>query len=184
MVTASNVDGRYARGRKGTPGCFGISNSGLRYCSHISLPLRTRPVGHLGFPCSSVGKESACSAGDLGSIPGSGRSPGEMDHRITRDQEVFLLGRAFGDNVQHFTTQSPPSCVYMQRILHTVVFINAIFQSDCTKLDFHLHDKKFCECIAFPTLSIVIFQDFFFFCQLNGYKTVFCCDLNLYFLDH
>ena len=29
------------------------------------------------FPCSSVGKESACSAGDPGSIPGSGRSPGE-----------------------------------------------------------------------------------------------------------
>ena len=26
------------------------------------------------FPCSSVGKESACSAGDLGSIPGLGRS--------------------------------------------------------------------------------------------------------------
>ena len=25
----------------------------------------------------SVGKESACHAGDLGSIPGSGRSPGE-----------------------------------------------------------------------------------------------------------
>ena len=31
----------------------------------------------LGFPCSSVGKESACSAGDPGSIPGLGRSPGE-----------------------------------------------------------------------------------------------------------
>ena len=31
----------------------------------------------LGFPCSSVGKEFACSAGDLGSIPGLGRSPGE-----------------------------------------------------------------------------------------------------------
>ena len=30
-----------------------------------------------GFPCSSVGKESACSAGDQGSIPGLGRSPGE-----------------------------------------------------------------------------------------------------------
>ena len=29
------------------------------------------------FPCSSVGKESACNAGDLGSIPGLGRSPGE-----------------------------------------------------------------------------------------------------------
>ena len=30
-----------------------------------------------GFPDSSVGKESACNAGDLGSIPGSGRSTGE-----------------------------------------------------------------------------------------------------------
>ena len=29
------------------------------------------------FPCSSVSKESACSAGDPGSIPGLGRSPGE-----------------------------------------------------------------------------------------------------------
>ena len=32
----------------------------------------------MGFPGSSVGKESACNAGDPGSIPGSGRSPGEM----------------------------------------------------------------------------------------------------------
>ena len=31
----------------------------------------------LGFPPSSVGKVSACNAGGLGSIPGSGRSPGE-----------------------------------------------------------------------------------------------------------
>ena len=32
---------------------------------------------HLGFPSDSVGKESACNAGDPGSIPGSGRSTGE-----------------------------------------------------------------------------------------------------------
>ena len=31
----------------------------------------------LGFPHSSVGKESACNAGDAGSIPGLGRSTGE-----------------------------------------------------------------------------------------------------------
>ena len=30
-----------------------------------------------GFPDSSVGKESACNSGDLGLIPGLGRSPGE-----------------------------------------------------------------------------------------------------------
>ena len=31
----------------------------------------------LGFPCGSAGKESACNAGDLGSILGLGRSIGE-----------------------------------------------------------------------------------------------------------
>ena len=30
-----------------------------------------------GFPGGSAGKESACNAGDLGSIPTLGRSPGE-----------------------------------------------------------------------------------------------------------
>ena len=30
-----------------------------------------------GFPGGSGGKESACNAGNWGSIPGSGRSPGE-----------------------------------------------------------------------------------------------------------
>ena len=32
---------------------------------------------HRGFPGGSDGKESACNVGDLGSIPGSRRSPGE-----------------------------------------------------------------------------------------------------------
>ena len=31
----------------------------------------------LGFPCGSAGKEFACNARDLGSIPGLGRSPEE-----------------------------------------------------------------------------------------------------------
>ena len=31
----------------------------------------------LGFPGGSDGKESACNTGDLGSVPGLGRSPGE-----------------------------------------------------------------------------------------------------------
>ena len=32
---------------------------------------------NLGFPVGSHSKESACNAGDMGLIPGSGRSPGE-----------------------------------------------------------------------------------------------------------
>ena len=31
----------------------------------------------MGFPDSSIGKESTCNAGDPGLIPGSGRSPEE-----------------------------------------------------------------------------------------------------------
>ena len=31
----------------------------------------------LGFPCGSAGKESACNVGDMGLIPGLGRSPGK-----------------------------------------------------------------------------------------------------------
>ena len=33
----------------------------------------------MGFPDGSVGKESACNAGDLGSILGLGRFPGEKN---------------------------------------------------------------------------------------------------------
>ena len=39
--------------------------------------LRQLCLGDMGFPGGSDGKESACSAGDLGWIPGSGISPGE-----------------------------------------------------------------------------------------------------------
>ena len=34
-------------------------------------------VSSVGFPGGSAGKESTCNAGDQGSIPGLGRSPGE-----------------------------------------------------------------------------------------------------------
>ena len=37
----------------------------------------TSPCFLKGFPCGSAGKEAACSAGDLGSIPGLERYPGE-----------------------------------------------------------------------------------------------------------
>ena len=41
----------------------------IKNCQH--------PLHHWGFPGGSDGKASACSAGDLDSIPGLGRFPGE-----------------------------------------------------------------------------------------------------------
>ena len=45
------------------------------------------------FPCGSVGKEPACDAGDLDSISGLGRSPGEGKRRPTA---VFWPGEFQG----------------------------------------------------------------------------------------
>ena len=39
--------------------------------------IRTQTWIHMGFRCDAAGKESACNEGDLGLIPGLGRSPGE-----------------------------------------------------------------------------------------------------------
>ena len=44
------------------------------------VPLEKLPTPvFLGFPGGSGGKESACNVGDLGSIPGLGRCPGDGD---------------------------------------------------------------------------------------------------------
>ena len=54
----------------------------------------------MGFPCGLAGKEPVCNAGDLGLVPGLGRSPGEgkgnpfqysdlensMDHGIAKSR--------------------------------------------------------------------------------------------------
>jgi len=39
--------------------------------------LKSISIKYVGFPCGSAGKESTCNVGDLGLIPGLGRSPGE-----------------------------------------------------------------------------------------------------------
>ena len=56
----------------------------------------------LGFPCGSAGKESACNVGDLGSIPGLGRSSGEG-----KDYPLQCSGlKNFMDCIVHGVTKS------------------------------------------------------------------------------
>ena len=45
--------------------------------TYIYIHTHIHTYKHMCFPRGSDGKESACNAGDLGSIPGSGISPGE-----------------------------------------------------------------------------------------------------------
>ena len=61
--------------------CFNSSSAEPKMQAEVSEMLNLIILGQTnllqGFPHSSVGKESACNAGDPGSIPGSGRSTGE-----------------------------------------------------------------------------------------------------------
>ena len=50
---------------------------GLNLIDKVPEELQTVVRDIVGFPGGSDSKVSACNAGDLGSIPGSGRSPGE-----------------------------------------------------------------------------------------------------------
>ena len=65
------------------PICSGLKHIGMvSLISNIffiswNIPFRDITPFWLGFPGGSVGKESACNSRDLGSIPRSGRSPGE-----------------------------------------------------------------------------------------------------------
>ena len=56
-------------------------------------PLLEKGLSSWGFPGGSDGKASACSAGDPGSIPGLGRSPGEGNGNPT---PVSLPGKSHG----------------------------------------------------------------------------------------
>ena len=58
----------------------------------------------MGFPGGSAGEESACSAGDLGSVPGSGRSAGEGN----------------GNRLQHSCLKNPMDREAWQAIVHRV----------------------------------------------------------------
>ena len=53
-----------------------------------------RLVEEMGFPGGLDGKESACNAGDLGSIPKLGRSPGEGEGSAWQPTLVLLPGES------------------------------------------------------------------------------------------
>ena len=58
----------------------------------------------MGFPGGSEGKESACNAGDLGLIPGLGRSP----------------GGGHGNPLQYFCLENPMDRGAWQAMVHRV----------------------------------------------------------------
>ena len=73
----------------------------------------------MGFPGGSGGKESACKAGDLGLIPGSGRSSREGNGnplqysclKSSRTEEPGRLQCMGWQRVGHDLATKPPPCI-------------------------------------------------------------------------
>ena len=81
----------------------------------------------LGFPCGSAGKESACNLGDLGSIPGLGRSSGE--------------GKGY--SLQYSGLENSMDCI-----------VHGVAKSWTQLSDFHFHLDWFCNKISRPKSKV------------------------------
>ena len=86
----------------------------------------------LGFPCGSAGKESTCNVGDLGSIPGLGKSLGEGKGSplqypgLENSMDCIFCGVSKSRiqlNDFHFTSLHIPSYVRFKSFTHFLIVI-------------------------------------------------------------
>ena len=96
----------------------------------------------LGFPCDSAGKESACNVGDLGLIPGLGRSPGEGNgyplqySHLENSMGSILHGVAkswtwLSDFHKHYIQKH-----YLLSYILSYIFHDNIFSLECFKISY------------------------------------------------
>ena len=107
----------------------------------------------MGFSGGSVGKESACNVGDLGSIPGLGRSPGEghgnplqyscleNPHGQRNLEGCSPQGRKESDTTEHtehtqsmctFYLQNFTISIYLREHMYIDVHWSTVCRSDLT----------------------------------------------------
>ena len=73
----------------------------------------------MGFPGGSAGKESACNMGDVGSIPGLGRSPGEGKAPVFLPGEFHGLYSPWGHKESDTTERLSHLCLHFPRCTST-----------------------------------------------------------------
>ena len=100
-------------------------------------------VNYLDFPGSSGSKESACSAGDLGLIPGLGRSPGEGNgNSLQYSCLESPMDRGAWRATVHGVTRVGHDLVSKPPPLHKRWFL---FLSNFLKLVIELQDTEKCK---------------------------------------
>ena len=118
----------------------------------------------LGFPGGSAGKESSCNAGDLGSIPGLGRSPGEGNGHpllysgLENPMDCVSMGSHSWTWLSDFHTHTNMTSVLWDHFLDefSPVFAICTLCIEC-KLPWHCC-LTFCICISPPRLNIILMK--------------------------
>ena len=125
---------------------------GVSYCLRIMLCV----CSSWGFPAGSDGKESACNVGDLGSIPGSRRSPGEGNGNPL---QILAWEIPWTEEPGRQSTGSESYTTERLHFLHYVARISFwCFTLFLKKVDLHF--------------SFTLFQPQFLFQGYNVYKNV------------
>ena len=115
----------------------------------------------MGFLCSSVDKESACNAGDLSSIPGSGRFPGEGN----------------GNPLQYSCLENPMDTGARQTTIYGVTSQTQLMtSSDKTTTTRVFSQSLLPNCLGFYN----IMNNYFNFCLSKVLKVKICWWVNLY----
>ena len=91
-----------------------------------------RDENFITCPCSSGGKVSACNAGDLGSIPGSRRSPWRRKWQPT---PVFMPEESHGQ--RSLVDSSPQVARSWTWLKWRSTHAHPVFHSGCTRLSSH-----------------------------------------------
>ena len=141
----------------------------------------------MGSPDSSVGKESACNAGDLGSIPGLGRSPGEgkgypFQYSGLENSMGYIVHGVPKSQTRlsdfhfhfHFTFTSIEIEYFLQWLMKTIKF--SIIRRDLVTASKTTITRLSLDLIIYcvnKEVHMVFSQKFFSITNLCGFKTLF-----------
>ena len=109
----------------------------------------------MGFPGSSAGKECACNVGDLGSIPGLGRSPGEGNSYLLQYSDLKNSLDCIVHGIEKSWTQLSDFHFHFQRTLKLFLFNRS--ELDPRNLSFKVFSR---ECDAQLSLKHIYLVSF------------------------
>ena len=95
----------------------------------------------MGFPHSSVGKESSCNAGDPSSIPGLGRSAGEgigyplQYSGLENSMDCIVYGIA--------NTNTPHACMYVYMCVCVYIYTHIYIVYKCVRVYIYIDGMEY-----------------------------------------